>query len=453
MQNELRFPVIQSFTVNDYQLYPGETGKGFTYPVKPGVNIVVGVNGLGKTTLLNILLKLVAGPDQISAVAGLGMGGREESKSQTVRRFFSARVKDAAANATATATIGFGNRRISVTRKLSNLDITFLKIDDITVSEPTADAFEDRYKRAVLELSGLQQYYDYLLLVQFVFFFLEDRQALIWDEDAQAEILRVLYYDPNQQVAYRSFYNQIAQLDSEIRNTQAVLNRHEKKIQAELLKRADQKTILEVKTLQVTLAELRKGIEENEEKAEAFNLARIQYRDQLEHLKVEREDKIAQARAANEAYLRAEFADAERDALYAVASLIGDRGCIVCGSQHDRARQAIRNRLDKHQCPLCEADQNERELGDDEADVEPLVAIAHELDSAVAEVSKSVSSLEELVREQTKQYEDCMHVLLQLRRQHEEIRLQLKVQEQGLPSDNEELQKLQEKRKGPVIPS
>lgn len=440
--NDLFFPVIKHFSVAQYQLYPGETGTGFEYDVKPGVNIVLGVNGLGKTTLLNLLMKMVAGTSQIQAFGGLGMGAREETATNV--RYFSSRVKDAAVRATATATIGFGEHRLTVTRKLSNLHITALKIDDILIDNRTHDSFEDIFKSTIKEMSGVKQFYDYLLLIHFVFFFLEDRQALIWDADAQAEILRVLYYDPNQQVAYRNFYNQISQLDSEIRNTQAVVNRHKKKIGVELIKRADDTALREIISLRKTKEELKKAISETEAKADDLNSTRLQYRNQLEQLKVARESKIKYARSANENFLRNEFSKSETTALYAVASVICDRGCIMCGSRSKRARQLVQEKLNAHKCPLCESQGAEREISEINRDEDGLISNARKLDDEVEQANHDVHSLEVELISHISAYNECMQILVLQRRQHEEIRLELQLAESGMPNNDEEFKSLQE---------
>lgn len=446
VQNDLRFPVIHHFSVSNYQLYPGPAGSGFAYDVKSGVNIVVGVNGLGKTTLLNLLLRMVAGPAQIHALAGLGMGSREEGRSNP--RFFSARVKDAAATATATAVLGFGAGRITVTRKMSTLEITKLKVNDIEMSEVSAEGYESRFKQSVLELSGLQQYYDYLLLVHFVFFFLEDRQALIWDEDAQAEVLRVLYYDPSTQKAYRELYNKIAQYDSEIRNTQAVLARHEKNLQKEFLKRADDKSAKELKSLHKTISGILQSVTTLEDQSEELNDARLEYRDKLETLRVQAEAQVSKARAAHEEYLRAEFANAENHALYAVASAISERGCILCGSHTEHSKQVVQQKLDVHHCPLCDSGEDEREHSHHSENKDELLKAAQDAEEQAEIIAKQVADLAELVAKASASYEACMRKLVEQRKQHQEVQLQIKILESGLPKDAGELEALQEKLLG-----
>jgi predicted ATPase len=53
----LRFPILHRFEIAGYQLFPGRRGTGFAYEVKKGVTVIAGINGLGKTTLLNALFR------------------------------------------------------------------------------------------------------------------------------------------------------------------------------------------------------------------------------------------------------------------------------------------------------------------------------------------------------------------------------------------------------------
>lgn len=56
MHNAIHFPIVQHLSVNDYGLYPGTPSKpGLELGFSPGLTLVVGTNGLGKTTLASTL--------------------------------------------------------------------------------------------------------------------------------------------------------------------------------------------------------------------------------------------------------------------------------------------------------------------------------------------------------------------------------------------------------------
>src|SRR4051794_21947597 len=62
MEHRFAFPVLLNFRVTGYQLFPGRAEGGIAYDVPPGVSVIAGINGLGKTTLLNMLFRAIVGP-------------------------------------------------------------------------------------------------------------------------------------------------------------------------------------------------------------------------------------------------------------------------------------------------------------------------------------------------------------------------------------------------------
>jgi DNA repair exonuclease SbcCD ATPase subunit len=60
--SKIRFPVIRSIEINGYALFPGTDGTGLSHRFENGVSVIAGINGLGKTTLLNALLRSLIGP-------------------------------------------------------------------------------------------------------------------------------------------------------------------------------------------------------------------------------------------------------------------------------------------------------------------------------------------------------------------------------------------------------
>lgn len=58
----IALPVFKSLKIADYELFPGVGNAGIDRPILPGVTVIAGINGLGKTTLLNVMLRLLVGP-------------------------------------------------------------------------------------------------------------------------------------------------------------------------------------------------------------------------------------------------------------------------------------------------------------------------------------------------------------------------------------------------------
>ena len=48
--------------VTGYETFTSDRNTGIDHAFRSGVNVIVGINGLGKTTLLNVIFRLLAGP-------------------------------------------------------------------------------------------------------------------------------------------------------------------------------------------------------------------------------------------------------------------------------------------------------------------------------------------------------------------------------------------------------
>ncbi|MBV1772173.1 MAG: AAA family ATPase [Pseudodesulfovibrio sp.] len=94
----INFPVFEKLTVQDYGLYPGKSGEGLCIIFKPGLTLILGANGLGKTTLINIMFRLLTGAYDISALTKSGSLGNAKLKATQLSRAdklsFSKRVAD-----------------------------------------------------------------------------------------------------------------------------------------------------------------------------------------------------------------------------------------------------------------------------------------------------------------------------------------------------------------------
>lgn len=62
-------PLFKRLVVDDYELFPGASEtEGIDFKIRSGATLIAGINGLGKTTLLNIFFRLLTGPSDISGV-------------------------------------------------------------------------------------------------------------------------------------------------------------------------------------------------------------------------------------------------------------------------------------------------------------------------------------------------------------------------------------------------
>lgn len=223
------FPYFEKVVVADYQLYPGRNDQlGLQAHFSKGPWILLGVNGIGKSTLLLILKHLLIGA---VSPRGAGFTGARSDLLPFDGRFFAHRVSDAN-KATAAASVRFGTVTLHITRQLKDL-----RLVDVYRSDAPENriANEDEYRDLLANLMGLANFEDSVRVLDRITFFLENRTSLIWDVSAQFEIFRALL-TPTISEELRKLEADIVSNDSTARNLNAALYKLVSKRDSEIVR-------------------------------------------------------------------------------------------------------------------------------------------------------------------------------------------------------------------------
>jgi ATPase subunit of ABC transporter with duplicated ATPase domains len=122
----INFPVFDELKIEGYGLFPGdeESEPGLHVQFQPGLTLILGSNGLGKTTLVTILYRMLVGPADIAGLSSRAELGyislQATSLSSSARAVFARRVSDGARNASARLRFNLGTHRILVERRISS---------------------------------------------------------------------------------------------------------------------------------------------------------------------------------------------------------------------------------------------------------------------------------------------------------------------------------------------
>ena len=117
----LAFPFIESIEVDGYGLYPGPSGNmNLSSGFGSGPWIILGVNGIGKSTLLMMFRYLLTGNTRSVEP---GFRGPKSEIVMGNKWMFGDRVADSASDATAVMVCKFGKRRLQISRNLSDLSL------------------------------------------------------------------------------------------------------------------------------------------------------------------------------------------------------------------------------------------------------------------------------------------------------------------------------------------
>jgi energy-coupling factor transporter ATP-binding protein EcfA2 len=163
----INFPILDRLDISNYGLYPGarKAEPGLHVRFKPGLTLVIGSNGLGKTTLVSIIYRLLTGPFDIPGLATRGDLGTMRlvatQLSRADRSIFSPRVVDGAQTSTARLSFILADKTIVVERRLSDLTLTDFSVN----GKPVENAVEAEYQSRILSLVGVWSFGDWILLL------------------------------------------------------------------------------------------------------------------------------------------------------------------------------------------------------------------------------------------------------------------------------------------------
>jgi chromosome segregation ATPase len=168
-------PKLNRVGVADYDLYR----EDISFTIHEGVNIIIGGNGLGKTTFLNLII--------------FGMTGKEQVKPRLTSKYFMDRVENKRdLFPKVTVEFSIGDTDFLVRRDIRTGDIDILEINDKGVVAE-ADELEAIYNKNVIECSNFGSFNNFCFILKSLLYAGEDRKLILWDLKTQTEVLGLLF--------------------------------------------------------------------------------------------------------------------------------------------------------------------------------------------------------------------------------------------------------------------
>jgi hypothetical protein len=432
------FPVLLEFAVERYPLYPAADGCGIRFPVPPGVSIIAGINGLGKTTLLNVLFRTLSGPVEWKKrkLGELAGSSRIDLGPWRDGAYFKNRVPNAAKGATVTATVGFGDRRVRVTRSLETLAVTALSVDGAERS-----ANQGEYQAVVCELSGISRYADFFLLLRYLVFFLEERQPLVWDPDAQTDLLRVLFFDAAAAGHARELFDDIQRLDSDYRNQRYHLGKLQERLaRAKAANSGSAETLSTIASVATRLRALEDEEEDLGRRLDEADGARRTQRLRLEQAKVRLTEVQREYAHAERHHFATLFPAATEIAAQVLVQVGTGGGCLVCGNRGPSALSRVRACAADGRCPVCDSRLEEQEgvVPASRVGAKRLEALEREAQAA----ADAVRGLDAALADSARAYDEIANCALAVRRERDEEERKLEALQANLPLDDAEAAEL-----------
>ncbi len=349
------FPLLQQMVVEGYGLYPGVNKQGrFEVVLREGLTLIVGANGLGKTTLVTMLFRMLTGTADIDLPEG--KIGSADLKVQNLdtrsRRQFAQRVSDGAQNARVRLEFRLGGRAFLIERRLTDLGIQTLFIDGQRLPNEEAD-----YQKAITAAADLGSFGDWILILRTLIFFFEDRRALVWDPAAQRQLLRALLLPPHEAQDWTTRERQILVLDSRMRNLQAALKREERE-RAKTVDRVTNapgvKSALEA--AEARLLQLQEQHDTLVQRIDVTEASRHVARLDALRAQAELDKALRELERARLLAIDAHLPHADESIRFIMARLMSDESCLVCGTTDLSAkRRALEHALEHRHCVVCDS--------------------------------------------------------------------------------------------------
>ncbi|ODU33216.1 MAG: hypothetical protein BGP24_09630 [Lysobacterales bacterium 69-70] len=354
MRAAIQLPTLERLRVHGYALYPGPRQQGIDLTFPAGVTVLAGINGIGKTTLLQLLLRMILGPLNPSKAASRDPGRVSDRKLVSASSFpyFASRVPPPLSDeAVATLDFRIGTRAFVVRRAMGSMALREVTIDGKRRRDLTDHGLLD----AMAAVAGIGSGYDFYMVVRYLQFFTEERLPVLWSSSTQFEVFKMLFVDPSVATELSALYTEVQRVDSNYRNrkNQLTLRKDAQDVLAALRPTSDTVTPQQVA-----------------DKAAELNTARVaaqKAREVLEKLAAQRD--AARHAVATQEYAVDDYrrALAQSDAAYISHALPGleDKlqflmqglgsgvGCFVCGTPGRKQHHAISKTLRSGHCFVC----------------------------------------------------------------------------------------------------
>jgi hypothetical protein len=358
MNQIISFPIFDQIEISGYSLYGSEGDVPFIWQFKDGPNALIGVNGLGKSTLITLLFRMLTGPYDLNRRALEGELGQPDVTPVLLsdRRIFARRVADQAVSARAILRLTFGDKQVVLERRLSDLSLIKMVVngEDLPVGEDDREFFQPQLVR----LMKAGNFFDVLLILRFLVFVFEDRRSLIWDESAQRQIFRaILSETPEAAVLSLSLQRRVLEADSAARNIRVQLNKARRQLDdaVKSLQSRDssQAELFVTEKMAIAVDDRRVSIRRALDDLEDEWLQERRDRMRAEH---ERDNILTSLDGAKLRLITRKFRELAPAGRLALSRIVEQRICACCGQAADALAARVEAAVVEDRCAYCEQD-------------------------------------------------------------------------------------------------
>jgi len=426
----MRLPILKKISIKHLSLYNGQIDR----KVLPGINMVVGGNGLGKTTFVNTIIYALVGNINFETLNI--KTGKTELVPLVSPDYFVGRIEPRDQElAEVSLSYTVNKYDITVTRLLYRPRITKIRVGGGRRASPkvyndASENLDDIYRSIAEEVFEVDHLEDFAFVVAHLLLFDEDRRTLAWDSEVQNKMLRLLFLSKEFDKGFSKLSELVTQYDTQGRHKSE--SRKDIRRAIERWLEDKQKTNLEPisveaeqkQSLEIQLAKLRTATESLEEEYK-FIEERIDAEMQATKSLVLEMNNSELARIA----ITNQLAELEQkfysdvyqtippQYILLLETLTKEGLCQVCGTSHSQLKKLGKNIKQSGQCIVCRSpvqypsgedevsnrDGFVNKINDLRSRLEQIDAQQREYSTAEASSTKEVRRLQELASEKARE--------------------------------------------------
>ncbi len=345
MTNRVLLPRIDGFQLVGFQPI-------FTHKIEmtesDGPSVVLGGNGLGKTTIMQaIAYGLAGGTSQIN---------NDDKMWKWDHKYFHGRIDiGAIKSAFVEVSFSFGSDNYSLRRGFISERVIAFRNGDADWIERTGDAHK-AFVKAISESGNYKSEEDFAFIFHHLLYLPETRQLLAWDVDAQLRTLMLLNQDILSESDFRRQRMKIKELDSDKRHIHVAIGKVRSQIEAEE-KNVTTKDNSSSSTFLAKQRALMEQLSSLTKKRVKFESKEREASQQLNEISVEIEKLREQVEEAEATLVLHLLHDHEQQNNLALNKLTSRGICPACGTKQSYLQDLALKYQHNHQCTLCGSDE------------------------------------------------------------------------------------------------